>query len=105
MVPVNSNDFAAHLRGRIGHAPAAGAVAESEGSPVGEHGFRALWETSELSAADFADEVARFFGLPRPALPDLAGARPLLERFSRRFVREMTIFPCVDAAGAQILAV
>jgi general secretion pathway protein E len=105
MVPVNSNDFAAHLRGRIGHAPAAGAVAQSEGSPAGEQGFRALWEASELSAADFADEIARFFDLPRAALPDLLGARPLLERFSRRFVREMTIFPCADAAGAQILAV
>jgi general secretion pathway protein E len=105
MVPVNSNDFAAHLRGRTGHAPVVGAVAKSEGSPAGEQGFRALWEASELSAADFADEVARFFGLPRVALPDLLGARPLLERFSRRFVREMTIFPCADAAGAQILAV
>src|ERR1700726_2046654 len=102
MVPVNSNDVAAHLRGRIVHSPAAGAVAQSEGSPAGEQGFRALWEASELSAADFADEIARFFDLPRAALPDLLGARPLLERFSRRFVREMTIFPCADAAGAQI---
>jgi general secretion pathway protein E len=103
MVPVNSNDFAAHLRARIGRVPAA--VAESAGAAAAEQGFRTLWEGSELSAADFADEVARFYGLPRAALPDLLGARALLERFSRRFVREMTIFPCEDASGAQVLAV
>jgi general secretion pathway protein E len=105
MVPVNSNDFAAHLRARIGGARALGAVADAEGSAAAEHGFRTLWEGSELSAADFADEVARFYRLPRALLPELLGARPLLEQFSRRFVREMTIFPCEDAAGAQILAV
>jgi general secretion pathway protein E len=105
MVPVNSNDFAVHLRARIGHVPDLGSVAESEESVGGEHRFRTLWEISELSAADFADEVAHFYNLPRATLPDLLASRPLLEQFSRRFVREMTIFPCEDSAGAQILAV
>ena len=102
MVPVNSNDFALHFRSRIGRASAAGT--EPETTP-GEGGFRILWEASDLSSSDFADEVARFYGLPRAALPDLLEARPLVERFSRRFLREMTIFPCEKPAGTQVLAV
>jgi general secretion pathway protein E len=105
MVPVNSNDFADHLRSRMGHAAGFGAPADSASSTAEEHRFRALWEMSELSAADFADEVARFYDLPRATLPELLGARALLEQFSRRFLREMTIFPCEDATGAQYLAV
>jgi general secretion pathway protein E len=105
MVPVNAADFTAHLRQRGGRALVLGAGPESGAAGGAEPGFRALWEASELSAADFADEVARFFGLPRVALPELLGARPLLDRFSRRFVREMTIFPFQDGTGAPALAV
>ena len=105
MVPVNATDFAAHLRLKTGRALALSGGAESAAAGAAEPGFRALWEASELSATDFADEVACFFSLPRVALPDLLGARPLLDRFSRRFVREMTIFPCEDGTGAQVLAV
>jgi general secretion pathway protein E len=56
--------------------------------------LRDLWELTDLSAEAFADEVAGFFGLPRLNLPQLLAASPLAARFSRRFLREMTVFPC-----------
>jgi general secretion pathway protein E len=63
-----------------------------------------LWEASELSAADFAEEVARFYGLQRLTLPDLIAATPLTTRFSPRFLREMALFPYEAADGKHRLA-
>ena len=37
----------------------------------GDKSLRKLWELTDLSANDFADEVARFYRLPRLALPEL----------------------------------
>ncbi len=51
-----------------------------------------LWQLSEISANDFADEVARFFALPRVNLPDLMAAPAVTEKFSQRFLRESAIF-------------
>ena len=56
--------------------------------------LRDLWELTELSANDFADEVARFYRLPRIRLEQLLVASSLASKFSSRFLREMTIFPC-----------
>src|SRR5712691_8460399 len=53
-----------------------------------------LWEITELSASDFADEVARFYKLPRVSLPQMVAASSLAGRFSRRFLREMALYPC-----------
>jgi general secretion pathway protein E len=61
--------------------------------------LRDLWEVSDLSASDFADEVARFFELPRVTLPQLLAATPLSTKFSLRFLREMTVFPCQTEPG------
>ena len=61
---------------------------------AGERRLRDLWEVTDLSASDFADEVARFYDLPRATLPQLMAASSLTARFSRRFLREMTVFPC-----------
>jgi general secretion pathway protein E len=100
MISANASDFAAHLRARSGHQSLA--LADEPG-PVPS--LRALWEKSELSASDFADEVAGFYDLPRATLPDLLSARPLVEHFSRRFLREMTIFPFETETGGRGLAV
>jgi len=54
---------------------------------------RQLWEASDISADDFADEVATFFQLPRLTLPELMGARSLTGRFAQRFLREAAVFP------------
>src|SRR3954463_16352337 len=55
--------------------------------------LRDLWEQSGLSANDFADEAARFYGLARVSLPQLVAASSLVARFSRRFLRETVVFP------------
>jgi general secretion pathway protein E len=67
--------------------------------------LRKLWESTDLSANDFAEEVARFYGLSRLSLPDLMAATALTNRFSRRFLRETTIFPYQAAGGGFRLAV
>ena len=67
----------------------------------GEHDpkLRDLWEISELSANDFAEEVACFYGLPRLSLPELIAAQPLVNGFSRRFLRETMVFPYQGDSG------
>jgi general secretion pathway protein E len=60
----------------------------------GQKRLRELWELTNLSSNDFADEVARFFQLPRVSLPQLVAATPLAAHFSHRFLREATVFPC-----------
>jgi general secretion pathway protein E len=67
--------------------------------------LRKLWESTDLSANDFAAEVARFYGLPHISLPQLIEASALVEQFSRRFLRESTIFPYSAADGQLKLAV
>ena len=67
--------------------------------------LRRLWELTDLSANDFADEVARFHSLPRLNLAELMEASALVGRFSRRFLREMVIFPYETADGKFQLAV
>src|SRR5579883_185922 len=99
-----ADEFAAHLRRQTGLPGEDSAGKEAEGGRGGRN-FRKLWELSELSASDFADEVARFYRLPCVGLAELLAARPLLQLFSRRFLREMTIFPFEDAAGGAVVAV
>ncbi len=67
--------------------------------PGGEKTLRALWEATELSAGNFADEVATFWGLPRLSLPELLASSGLVGRFSRRFLWETTVFPFQTATG------
>ena len=61
--------------------------------------LRDLWELTDLSASDFADEVARFYKLPRLGLQQLLTTASLTAKFSPRFLREMTIFPCQSEKG------
>jgi general secretion pathway protein E len=60
----------------------------------GQKKLRDLWELTELSATDFADEVSRFYKLPRVSLQQLFAASSLSTRFSHPFLRETTVFPC-----------
>jgi general secretion pathway protein E len=62
--------------------------------------LRDLWELTELSADEFADEVAQFYQLRRQDLPRLLGANSLASKFSPRFLREMNIFPCKSSDGS-----
>ncbi|QQO17681.1 type II/IV secretion system protein [Bradyrhizobium diazoefficiens] len=75
------------------------------GSGPADGGLRRLWEMSELSASEFADEVSLFFELPRVALQEMMTAESRVQQFSRRFLREMAVFPCQPAGGSPTLVV
>jgi general secretion pathway protein E len=97
--------FAGYLRGRHPKLSTATVDVGASQTEDGTHGLRRLWEQSELPANEFADEVARFYGLPRVHLPQLLAASPLLGQFSRRFLRDMAAFPYRSADGQIRLAV
>src|SRR6266700_1006806 len=99
--------FADHLLGG-GHLPRFDAADRSDVAPQQNaisDGPAKLWEAANLSASDFADEAARFFDLPRIALPDLLAGQSLAKHFSRRFLRETMVFPFQSADGQACLAV
>src|SRR6202045_831664 len=64
-----------------------------------------LWEHTNLSATEFAEEAARFYDLERVSLQDMLSATSVVERFSQRFLREMTVFPYRSDDGGVVLAV
>ena len=99
-----AHEFANHLRSKN---LLAGEVALRDGTAPApdERTLHKLWELTDLSASDFADEVSQFFKAPRIALPDLLAAAPLVKQFSRRFLREMMVFPFRAADGHVVLAV
>jgi general secretion pathway protein E len=65
---------------------------------VGYSSIRSIWESCDLSAGEFADQVAAYYQRPRMTLGQLLTAPALVERFARRFLRETMIFP-FDAGG------
>lgn len=75
------------------------------GSGPADGGLRRLWEMSELSASEFADEVSLFFELPRVTLQEMMTSDSRVQQFSRRFLREMAVFPCQPAGGSPTLVV
>src|SRR5882724_9522820 len=77
----------------------------SAGRRGSEKTLRDLWEASDLSANDFATEVASFYALPRLTLPQLIAAAPLAAKFSRRFLRETLVFPYQHTDGRPRLVV
>ena len=87
MMATGAAEFADYLRGK--HS-VAGGNAESADAASRQGALRKLWELTDLSASDFADEVARFYRLPRVGLPELLAASALVKQFSSRFLREMS---------------
>jgi general secretion pathway protein E len=63
-----------------------------------------LWELTELSPNDLADEVALFYKLARVTLQDLLQAGSLAASFSPRFLRETLVFPFRTADDGVALA-
>jgi len=97
--------FYGHLRDRgllNGESSARFSVAEAQ---RGSKPLQKLWQLTETSAHEFADEVASFFALPRIGLADLMNATSLTDKFSQRFLRESSVFPCAGAAGRARLVV
>jgi general secretion pathway protein E len=94
------DEFAKYLTERHINAAALLAKLNSGGRRAADKTLRDLYEASDLSANDFAEEVAAFYRLPRAALPQLVAAQPLTTKFSRRFLRETLVFPCQGAGGS-----
>ncbi|MEJ0078885.1 MAG: ATPase, T2SS/T4P/T4SS family [Alphaproteobacteria bacterium] len=94
------DEFAQYLTGRHINAAALLAKLNSGSRRADDKTLRDLYEASDLSANDFAEEVAAFYRLPRIALPQLVAAQPLTAKFSRRFLRETLVFPYQGAAGS-----
>jgi general secretion pathway protein E len=82
----------------------AGAAAKTRGDrpTKGELTLRAMLESTKVPVGEFANEVARFWRLPRLNLPQLLAASGLVGKFSRRFLLESTIFPFEAAEGCRL---
>src|ERR1044072_4475642 len=94
------DEFAKYLTERHINAAALLGKLNSGGRRSDDKTLRDLYEASDLSANDFAEEVAAFYRLPRVALPQLVAAQPLTAKFSRRFLRETLVFPYQGGAGS-----
>ena len=102
MMPADAAEkFADYLRLRNHLGDDAAPTADDQD----DRALHRLWGLTDLSANDFADEVAEFFEVPRVALPELIAAETLAHRFSQRFLREMLVFPFQSADGRPTLAV
>jgi general secretion pathway protein E len=93
------DEFAEYLSKRHINAGSLLSKLHATGRRNSEKTLRDLWEVSDLSANDFASEVAGFYALPRRTLPELIAAAPLAAKFSRRFLRETLVFPYQHADG------
>src|SRR5258705_1172662 len=94
-----TSDFAGYVFGKYRIAGDVGARATLSEPRDGQSALRRLWELTDLSANDFAEEVAHFYRLPRAGLPQLLSGSALVKPFTRRFLRKMTAFPYRNAEG------
>ena len=101
----SAESFRQHLLEKYSLPPRAHVPVEKTANPALIRPLREFWEATDLSAAEFADEVSDYFALPRLNLPELLTTAPRLEGFSRRFLRESTIFPFGAPDGGFRLAV
>ena len=99
------DQFVEYLSSRHFNAGTLLSKLSAAGRRNGEKTLRDLWEVSDLSANDFATEVATFYALPRATLPEMIAATPLTAKFSRRFLRETLVFPYQHADGKPRLVV
>jgi len=82
-----------------------GAAERSDNNRQNPVSPKKLWEVTNLSAGDLADEVARFYRYERATLQELLQAKPLVASFSQRFLRETLVFPYELADQRAILAI
>jgi general secretion pathway protein E len=110
-----SLQFVEYLR-QAGHLKAVDAVGATDaGAPKQMEGnirrtlqsaaLGKLWEVTNLSAGEFADEVARFYDYDRAALQDMLSATPLVAAFTQRFLRETLVFPYQEADHGIVLVI
>jgi general secretion pathway protein E len=105
MTPIAVEDFAKYLANK-NYLPSDLKIEPAPSSASNaERSLRKLWESTELTANGFADEVAQFYGLKRLTLPQLVAAPALTGRFSPRFLRDTAVFPFELPKGQYKLAV
>src|SRR5450432_2716129 len=105
MRDLSAETFRQHLLEKYSLPPKARARVENPANSTLARPLRELWEATDLSAAEFADEVSDYWGVVRLSLPQLLASTPCLDGFSRRFLRESTIFPVRSPSGSYRLAV
>jgi general secretion pathway protein E len=107
MTGEDPRQFVEHLRqnNHLTKTTGNGELAEQGGDPLQGQLHGKLWEHTNLSASEFADEAARFYDLERVTLQDMLSATSAVEPFSQRFLREMMVFPYRSADGRAVLAV
>ena len=108
MTGQQSLQFLEHLH-QIGRLRQAIATADRPLDQIQRHpqsgSNRKLWEIVDLSAAEFADEAARFCECERVTLQEMLQATPLVGSFSQRFLRESLAFPYQSSERGVVLAI
>jgi general secretion pathway protein E len=104
-----SSQFLEHLR-QAGHSRSTEERAPDQPRPEAERNLQPvslakLWEVTDLSAGEFADEAARFYNFERVSLQDMLSATPLVASFSPRFLRETLVYPYQSAGNRTLLAI
>ena len=105
MQSVSPEKFGTYLLEKYSLAPGGRVLHAGQSDVPAVKALRELWQSTNLSAADFADEVALYWSLQRIVLPELLASEAHVEGFSRRFLREAMIFPFRSAGGSVKLAV
>jgi general secretion pathway protein E len=105
MRDLSAETFRQHFLKKYSLPARARARVESGANSALTRPLRELWEATDLSAAEFADEVSDYWGMVRLGLPQLLAATPCLDGFSRRFLRESTVLPVRAPNGSYRLAV
>src|SRR5689334_12314262 len=99
----STEEFSRYILGKYSMPAGVPTKNRGEKPAKGELTLRSILESSALPPGDFANEVARFWKLPRLTLAQLLAASAIVAKFSRRFLLESTIFP-FEVAGACKLA-
>src|ERR1700730_17528549 len=105
MRELSAETFRQHLLETYSLPARARARVENPANSTLARPLREVWEATDLSSAEFADEVSDYWGVVRLSLPQLLASTPCLDGFSRRFLRESTIFPVRAPSGSYRLAV
>src|ERR1700733_1285936 len=105
MRDLSAETFRQHLLEKYSLPPRARARVEKPANSTLARPLRELWEATDLSAAEFADEVSDYWGVVRLSLPQLLASTPCLDGFSHRFLRESTVFPVRAPGGTYRLGV
>jgi general secretion pathway protein E len=105
MQGVSPEKFGAYLHEKYASGPEGRVLHAGQSDASAIKALRELWESTDLSAADFADEVAQFWNLQRVGWQELLASDAQVEGFSRRFLREAMVFPFRSGDGGIKLAV